>query len=208
MTAQPSFVLATGARRLGRRPRPPIGLALAGTAVAGVVLLPLAFLCLQAAQSGWTDLSRLLFRHLTAELLWNTLKLAAIVTAACATIGTAAAWVTERTTLPGRRAWAVLLVLPVAVPDFVIAWAWASLDPSLSGLAGASIVLTLGLYPLVYLPVAASFRRADTAQEEVARAGGYGPLRTFWSVTLRQARLAMAGGSLLVTLYLLAEYGA
>ena len=46
----------------------------------------------------------------------------------------------------------MLLALPVAVPDFVIAWGWVSLFPSLQGLAGASLVLTLGLYPLVSPP--------------------------------------------------------
>jgi|SRR5581483_6387924 len=190
-----------------RRWRPPV-LSATSVAVVGALVLPLAFLCLQAVQVGWASLSQVLFRHLTAVLLWNTVALTAVVTVACAVIGTAAAWATERTTLPGRRAWAVLLVLPVAVPDFVIAWGWVSLAPSLHGLTGAALVLTLGLYPLVYLPVAASFRRADPAQEEVARSLGHGPLRTFWSVTLRQARTAVLGGCLLVSLYLLAEYGA
>ena len=191
-----------------RRVHLPRGLTGASGLVVGVLMLPLAFLCVEAAQEGWHQLSQLLFRHLTAVLLWNTVKLVIVVPLSCAVIGTAAAWATERTTLPGRRFWAALLVLPVAIPDFVIAWGWVSLTPSLSGLPGAALVLTLGLYPLVYLPVAASFRRSDPAQEEVARSLGHGALRTFWTVTLRQARLAIAGGCLLVALYLLAEYGA
>jgi iron(III) transport system permease protein len=190
-----------------RRPVPAV-LVLAGIAVAGALLLPFVFLVVQAAQAGWRELSELLFRHLTAVLLWNTVSLTVIVTAASAVIGTAAAYLTERTDLPGRRVVAALLVLPVAVPDFVIAWGWVSLVPSLQGLAGAALVLSLGLYPLVYLPVAASLRSADPAQEEVARSLGRGPLSTFWSVTLRHARLALLGGCLLVALYLLAEYGA
>jgi iron(III) transport system permease protein len=190
------------------RPRRPWGLTGTSAVVVAALTIPLLFLCVEAAQVGWGNLSQLLFRHLTALLLWNTVKLVAVVTLASAVIGTAAAWATERTSLPGRRFWATLIVLPVAIPDFVIAWGWVSLAPSLSGLPGAALVLTLGLYPLVYLPVAASFRRSDPAQEEVARSLGHGPLRTFWSVTLRQARLAMAGGCLLVALYLLAEYGA
>ena len=192
----------------GHRPRRPPLLTGASAVVVAVVLLPLVFLLVQAAQVGWTSVSRLLLRHLTVVLLWNTVRLAVVVTVAAAAIGTAAAWATERTVLPGRRAWAVLVVLPVAIPDFVIASGWVSLAPSLHGLAGAALVLTLGLYPLVYLPVAASFRSADPAQEEVARSLGLGPLRTFWHVTLRHARLALLGGCLLVALYLLAEYGA
>jgi iron(III) transport system permease protein len=196
------------AQAKARLRRLPPGLATASALVVAALLLPLAFLCLEAARVGWGELSALLLRHLTAVLLWNTVKLVVVVTFAAAVIGTAAAWATERTTLPGRRVWAALLVLPVAIPDFVIAWSWVSISPALSGLPGAALVLTLGLYPLVYLPVAASFRRVDPAQEEVARSLGHGPLRTFWSVTLRQARLAIAGGCLLVALYLLAEYGA
>ena len=195
-------------RMVAARRRLPAGVTTSAAVVVAALLLPLAFLCWQAAQVGWGQLQHLLARRLTLELLWNTVKLTVVVTVASAAIGTAAAWATERTTLPGRRLWAVLLVLPVAIPDFVIAWGWVSISPSLSGLPGAALVLTLGLYPLVYLPVAASFRRADPAQEEVARSLGRGPVETFVRVTLRQARLAIAGGCLLVALYLLAEYGA
>jgi iron(III) transport system permease protein len=49
------------------------------------------------------------------------------VTVLCAIIGTAAAWCTERTNLPGRRVWEVLIVVPLAIPDFVVSFGWASL---------------------------------------------------------------------------------
>ena len=68
--------------------------------------------------------------------------------------------------------------------------------------------MTLAVYPLVYLPVAASLRGADPGQEEVARSLGVGRLRTFWRVSVGQARLAILGGSVLVALVVLAEYGA
>ena len=204
---EPSADTSSSTEAHERRRAPPALIA-AGAVVAGAMLLPLVFMLVQAAQVGWSELSDLLFRHLTAVLLWNTVSLAAVVTTATAVIGTAAAFATERTNLPGRRALSALIVLPVAVPDFVIAWGWTSLAPSLHGLWGASLVLSLGLYPLVYLPVAASFRSADPAQEEVSRSLGRGRWRTFWSVSLRNARLALLGGCLLVALYLLAEYGA
>jgi len=94
------------------------------------------------------------------------------------------------------------------VPDFVIAYGWLSAAPWLSGYWGAVLVMTLGLYPLVYLPVAASLRSADPGQEEVARSLGLRPAAVFWRVTVRQARSALLGGCLLVSLALLAEYGA
>ena len=123
-------------------------------------------------------------------------------------LGTAAAWCVERTDLPGRRAWAVLLVIPLAVPDFVVSFGWNSLWTWAHGFRGAAIVMTLAVYPLVYLPVAASLRSADPGQEEVARSLGVGRVRTFVTITLGQAKGAIGGGCLLVALVLLAEYGA
>jgi iron(III) transport system permease protein len=188
-----------------RHPRVLVG---ASVVVAAVLFLPLVFLILQARQIGWTPLSHLLFRQLTGTLLWNTIRLSVVVTAASAVIGTATAWCTERTDLPGRRMWIVLVVIPVAIPDFVVSFGWVSIAPSLHGFLGAALVMTLAVYPLVYLPVAASFRGADPGQEEVARSLGLGRTRTFWKVTLAQARPAILGGCLLVSLALLAEYGA
>jgi iron(III) transport system permease protein len=195
---------ATSARR---RDTPRVLLA-CGAVVAVLLLLPLAFLILQAVQDGWSTLHPLLFRSLTATLLWNTVSLTVVVTAACAVIGTLAAWFVERTDLPGRRIWAVLVVVPVGIPDFVTSFGWKSIVPSLGGFGGAALVMTLAVYPLVYLPVAASLRSADPAQEEVARSLGLGRLKTFWRVTLAQVRMAMLGGCVLVALVMLAEYGA
>ena len=100
------------------------------------------------------------------------------------------------------------IVLPAAVPDFIVGYAWHSIAPSLTGLKGAAIVMSLALYPLVYLPVAAALRRVDPALEETARSLGCGPWTTFRRVTLPQIRPALLGGCLVVMLALLAEFGA
>jgi iron(III) transport system permease protein len=217
VTALPDTVAGTGPPALaaGRRPlrrrgqasRPRLLWALS-LAVALLLLLPIAFLVLQASQIGWSQLAPLLFRQLTATLLGHTLALMVVVTALCAVIGTATAFLVERTDLPGRRLWAVLLVLPVAIPDFVVGWGWVSIAPSVRGFAGATLVMTLAVYPLVFLPVAATLRRADPGLEEVSRGLGYGRMKTFRLVTLRQVRLALAGGCVVVALVVLAEYGA
>ena len=125
-----------------------------------------------------------------------------------AVIGTAAAWCTERCALPLRRLWTVLLVLPIAMPDFVAGYAWHSIRPSFTGLWAAALVMTLSTYPLIYLPVAAALRRADPGVEEVARSLGLGRAATFLRVTVPQIRPALIGGSLVVVLTLLSEYGA
>jgi iron(III) transport system permease protein len=190
-----------------RAPRP-WGLLTLSVAVAIVLVLPLAFLLVEAHGAGTSTIANLIFRSLTASLLWNTVRLTIVVTLLCAVIGTAAAWFVERTDLPGRRVWAVLVVVPLAIPDFVVSFGWASLSTWVEGFRGAVLVMTLAVYPLVYLPVAASFRNADPGQEEVARSLGVGRLQTFWRITLGQARTAILGGCLLVALVLLAEYGA
>jgi iron(III) transport system permease protein len=177
-------------------------------AVVAILALPLIFLITDAQSAGWSQLSALLFRSLTLQLLFNTVRLAAIVTALCAVIGTAAAWFIERTDLPLRQVWAVLIVLPLAIPDFLLAFGWVSIAPWVTGFWGATLVMTVGLFPLVFLPVSASFRGADPAQEEIARSLGRGQWYVFWHVTVRQALPAILGGCLLVSLPLLAEYGA
>jgi len=190
-----------------RARRPPLLLGLSAAA-AGLILLPLIFLCVQAGQAGWNSLARLLFRSLTARLLENTVELSVCVTALCAVIGTAAAYATERTDLPLRRMWSALIVLPLAIPDFIVGYTWSSLWPSLHGLGGAILVMTMSLNPLVYLPVAAALRASDPGLEEAARSLGFGPAAVFRKVTLQQIRPALLGGSLVVCLALLAEYGA
>ncbi len=176
--------------------------------VALLLALPLVYLVVEAAQTGWSQIERLVFRQFTLTLVWNTVKLAVTVTLCCAVIGTAAAWLVEKTDLPGRHVWAVLVVLPVAIPDFVTSFGWVSVAPAVHGYLGASLVMTLALYPLAYLPVAASFRGADPGQEEVARSLGLSRWEVFFRVTLNQARAALLGGCVLVSLALLAEYGA
>jgi iron(III) transport system permease protein len=181
----------------------------AGASVAGaIVLLPLVFLVVEAQHSGWSELRHLLLRHLVAVLLWNTVRLALACTLLCAVLGVGAAWLVERTKLPARRLWSVALVLPLGVPDIVVGFGWVSIDHSLHGYLAAVMIMTLSLYPLVYLPVAGALANVDAGLEEAARSLGLGPWGTFFKVTLRQVSPAVLGGCLLVALALLAEFGA
>jgi iron(III) transport system permease protein len=184
-------------------------LSVAGALVAAaLVVLPLVFLVVQAQQSGWGEIERLLFRHQVAVLLWNTVRLGVVCTILCAVLGVGAAWAVERTNLPLKRLWAVALVLPLGIPDFVIGYGWVSIAPSLHGYWAAVMVMTLSLYPLVYVPAVTALASVDAGLEEAARSLGLSPARTFMRVTLRQIRPAVLGGCLLVALALLAEYGA
>jgi iron(III) transport system permease protein len=190
-------------RRVTGRPLVAISLLIAAALVA-----PLALLGLDAHRAGWDEIHRVVFRERSAFLLRHTVVLAALVMVCAGAVGVAAAWCTERSGVFGRRFWTVLLVMPVAIPDFVVGYAWHTIDPTADPLLAATLVMTLGTYPLVYLPVAAALRRADPALEDAARSLGVGPLRTFFRITLPLVRGAVLGGCVLVVLTVISEYGA
>jgi iron(III) transport system permease protein len=192
-----------------RRSSPPPGLIAAAIATAALAILPLVFVVIEARTVSWNTAVDLLIRPRVAGLLGHTLTLLAGVSVLCVVIGVGAAWCVERTDLPGRRLWTMLLVLPIGIPEFVNSFSWTSLDPGrFQGYQGALLVTTLSYYPFVFLPAAAALRGNDPALEETARSLGLGPWRTFVRVTLPQLRVAMLGGALIISLHLLAEYGA
>ena len=186
----------------------PVALLVISATVALLALAPVAFLLDQTFSIGWAEVERLLFRSYVGDLLVNTTTLVAVGTLACAVLGVAVAWLVERTDLPGRRVWAVLAALPITVPAFVTSYSWVSITPAVQGFWGAAGIIILAYYPLVYLPVAAVLRGTDPALEESARSLGMGPWRTFFRVTLPQTRVALLGGMLLVSVHMLAEFGA
>ncbi len=192
--------------RLIRR-KSPVLLA-AATAIAVLVLLPVAATVIDAAQVSRDEAAELLWRPLVGELLVNTVGLAAATTVVTAVIGTLGAWLVERTDLPWRRAWGALAVVPLAIPPFISSYAWVSLTPALQDFTGALLVVSCAYYPLVYLPVAAALRGLDPALEETARSLGRGPWGCFFGVVLPQLRPALLGGMLLVALHMLGEFGA
>jgi iron(III) transport system permease protein len=189
-----------------RTRRPPPALALAALVVAGLAFLPVVFVIAEARTVSAHAAIDLLWRPRVGTLLSHTLELLAGVCVCAVLIGVGAAWCIERTNLPFRRLWTLLVVLPIGVPEFVASFGWISLEPSVHGLRGALLVTTLSYYPFVFLPVAAALRGADPALEEAARNLGLGPWRCFWRVTVPQLRLAVLGGCLIIALHLLAEY--
>jgi iron(III) transport system permease protein len=200
--AQPAGLGGTATRF----PNP--GLLAAAALAAGLVLLPLGVTLADAAGAGWQTAAMLLLRPLVGILLLNTLLLIACTVTLCAVIGTACAWAVERTDLPGKKFWGVLVVVPLAIPPFITSYAWISLDPGLENFLGALLVVTASYYPLVYLPVAAALREMDPALEETARSLGNSVSQVFMRVVLPQLRPALLGGMLLVALDVLVEFGA
>ncbi len=163
------------------------------------------------------------------EYLSNTALLLLLVGTGSALLGVGSAWITSTLMFPGRRVLSVALVLPLAAPAYVIAYVytdlldysgalqsalrqWFDLEPGyyfpqLRSLPGAAIMLTLVLYPYVYLLARSAFVSQSSALFDAARVLGKGPWRAFLQVALPTARPAIVGGLALVLMEAVADYG-
>ena len=202
--APPSPVVDRSGSR--RRPGPLITAVVAG--LVAVTFVPLGYVAWAFVTTGPTRAAELILRPRVGELLVNTVGLVAVTVPLCVVIGVGAAWLVERTDVAGRALWRPVLVAPLAIPAFVNSYAWVSLAPGLHGFTGAVVVTTLSYFPFVYLPAAATLRRLDPALEESARSLGSSSAAVFARVVVPQLRLAVLGGGLLISVHLLAEYGA
>jgi iron(III) transport system permease protein len=207
----------------------------AWTAIVALILLVVALpivtvllLALTPADNIWP--------HLVSTVLpgslSRTLLLSGGVAAVTFAIGTATAWLVTMYRFPGREVLDRLLVLPLAVPTYIIAYCYVELFeyagpvqmhlrtafgftsaadywfPHVRSLGGAIFVLSAVLYPYVYLTARASFAQQSVCVLEVARTLGRSPLATFASVALPLARPAIAAGVALVIMECLNELGA
>ena len=191
------------------------------------LLLPVLWLATSygtAAPEVWT--------HLRAEVLpsatRDTLFLLALLALFAGVPGVALAWASARFEWPGRRLFDWALMLPMALPAYVVAFVYVGLTdyssavqtawraaglapaafPEVRSVPGAAAVLALVLYPYVFLLVRAAFLRQGSAAMDAARSLGHGPVRAFFGAALPMARPAWAAGLTLVLLEALADFGA
>lgn len=208
-----------------RRPVPPL-LGAGSMLIALLMLAPLGYLLLRAADLGVARAVELLVSSRTLQVAWNSLLLATLVTGASLLIALPYAWLTTRTDLPWARAWTLLGALPLVFPSYVGAFALVAMMgprgmvqgwleplgverlPAIYGLFGATWALTVFSYPYLLLSLRAGLRNLDPSLEEAARSLGRTPWQTFVEVTLPALRPALASGSLLVALYVLSDFGA
>ncbi|MGO4195473.1 ABC transporter permease [Rhizobium sp. YAF28] len=186
---------------------PHASVVLVASIVAIFSLVPLGFIGWVTYDVGWGTVKTLVFRPRVGELLVNTVLLESITVPLSIALAVTLAWLTERTDIPFARLWAWLAIAPLAVPAFVHSYAWVSLLPGMRGSQSGVFVSVLAYYPFLYLPVAAALRRLDPAIEDAAASLGLDPWRVFFRTVLPQLRLAICGGSLLIALHLLSEYG-
>jgi iron(III) transport system permease protein len=188
--------------------KPPRGLLGLCILVAIAVVLPIGITIWQAFDGGFTAVRDAIEASSAHILLLHTVLVALVATPITGVIGVAGAWFVERTALPLRRVWALLLVAPLTVPLFVTSYAWASIGFILQGFWGAAGIIAFSYYPIVFLLVAVALRGLDPALEESARSLGLNARQVFFRVVLPQLRPALLGGLLLVALDALVEFDA
>lgn len=183
-----------------------------------------------AALTGDLDSWRNILASVLPRYTKTTLALVAVVAVSSALIGSVTAWLVVIYRFPGSKWLEVMLALPLAFPAYVMAYAythmldhpgpvqtllrdvtgWGPRDywfPEIRSFGGAAAMLTIVLYPYVYLLARASFRRQSASAYLAARALGESPGGAFRRVALPMARPAIAGGTLLVVMETIADFG-
>jgi len=207
------------------------GWTLAAILIALAVLAPLLSLAWSAGGSGlahWTHLLRFVIPQAFLNTVWLLVGVGVLVTC----LGTGAAWLVMAYDFPSRRVLVWALLLPLAVPTYIVAFAYLDLWhpigpiqtairailgydsprqfrlPDLRSIYGAIVVLGFVLYPYVYLSTRAMFMTQAASLLEAARTLGAGRLAVFTRVALPLARPAIAVGVSLALLETLNDIGA
>lgn len=205
-------------------------LLLVALVVAALAALPVASVGLNLFAGGTSATWSHLVQTVLPEYILNSLWLCLGVGAGVALVGVATAWLTAMHEFPGRRMFEWALVLPLAMPAYVMAYVytdflqfvgpvqtalretfgWKHGDywfPDIRTLPGAMLMFVCVLYPYVYLLARTAFLERASGMLEAARTLGMGPWRAFFAVSLPLARPAIAAGVALALMETLADYG-
>ena len=228
MTATTPFSASQKRRQQARRAAPR-ALAAGALMAASLCLLPMLAVAIAAFGGGVETVAHLM-QTVLARYAATTLALVLLVSVGTFCIGVGAAWLVTMTRFPGVRLFEIALVLPLAFPAYVLAYAytnvldhpgivqaslravmgWGPRDywfPEIRSLGGAAMMLVLVLYPYVYLLARASFLQQSGTTFLAARALGSSFWGAFFRVSLPLARPAIAAGVLLAVMETIADFG-
>jgi iron(III) transport system permease protein len=204
-------------------------LTLAALAMALLVAVPIVFVAasvLAPASETWRHLVDTVLAEYVANTLWLLLGVACGVLG----LGVTSAWLVTTYRFPGRGLMEWALVLPLAMPAYVIAYAytdalqfagpvqgwlraltgWTAREywfPEIRSLGGAVALFSLVLYPYVYLTARAAFLQQTQNTLEAARLLGHGTWSRLWRVMLPLARPGIVAGTALAMMETLADFG-
>ena len=202
------------------------GWTLAALIIAGLLVVPIVSV-LSSFLTPAGEVWRHLWRTQLVELITNTVLLLAGVGSGTLVVGTGLAWLVVYHRFPGRAFLEWALILPLAIPAYVLGFVFLGLFdfagplqtflratfgqgfrlPTLRSYGGVTLMMTLVFYPYVYLLARAAFRSQGAATLEMARSLGRSPLRAFLLVTLPIARPALVAGVALAMMEALADFG-
>ena len=171
----------------------------------------------------WPHLLEFVLPRVLSNTFWLVLGVAILTTI----LGTGLAWLTAICEFPGRGVFAWALLLPLAIPGYVLGFIaiglleyagpvqgflreWlgpGSWLPPIRSRAGIIVVLSLTLYPYVYLVARSAFLTQGKRVLEVAQSVGFNGVQGFFKVALPMARPWIAGGVMLVVMETLADFG-
>lgn len=193
--------------------------------IAAIVAIPIIF-TLFSAMTVDLELWKRLYDTRLRVILPNTVKLLISVGILTLFIGVTTAWIVTRYDFKGKMTWEWLLILPLAVPGYILAYAYASIIapgglaqniwssifrelkmPSLYSFWGVSIILSLVNYPYVYLLTRASFLNQNVKYHEAARVMGVPKYKRFWSINIRMAYPGIIAGLALALMEVMADFG-
>ena len=199
-------------------------------ALAVLVALPVLAVGANLFSGGTGETWAHLMATVLPEYVANSIWLCLGVGIGVAAMGTGAAWLVALNDFPGRRIAEWALLLPMAMPAYVLAYTytdflqfvgpvqtglresfgWSKGDywfPDVRSLFGAIVLFSCVLYPYVYLLVRTAFLERAGGMIEAARALGLNPWQGFWRVSIPLARPAIAAGMALALMETLADYG-
>ena len=217
---------ASDGRAMGVRAHHGRGPLLTAAAIAALPITVLITLAWGAFGAPGADMQHL-FDHVVPGVLLNTLVLVVGVTLLAGLLGTALAWLVTAYEFPLRSVFSWALLLPMAIPAYVLAFvAIAGLDfagpvqtalrgvfgadlrlPPIRSTGGVILVMSLALYPYVYLLARGAFATQGRRAMEVAASLGLTPRQALLRVQLPLARPWIAGGAALVAMETLADFG-
>ncbi|MGL6258235.1 ABC transporter permease [Vibrio sp. WXL210] len=193
-----------------------------------LILLPvstiLAHSIYQQGQWHFVSLFRQLVDSYTLNVLWNSIQLALLVTLVATLLAAPLAWITAKTSM-GKHKWLDIVVLiPFMTPPFIDSMGWMifmrprgyleQLLPGLAGfqsgffsLAGMVLIMSLSLFPFMYLVIKNSLLRINASVEEAAVIYGATPLYSLTRVTLPLVLSGYVMGALLVFVKTISEFG-
>ncbi|VAX27895.1 Ferric iron ABC transporter, permease protein [hydrothermal vent metagenome] len=201
---------------------------LAAFLIAAVVIVPLGVV-LSSVFSAHDDVWAHLIETTLAGILINTFWLTLGVAIGTSVLGVSLAWLTAATDFPGRRFFDWALMLPMAIPSYVTAFVaiglldfsgplqtvlrlWLGKDgfwfPEIRSRGGVILVMTLTLYPYVYLLARNAFLTQGRRALEAAQSLGASRLSGFFRVALPMARPWIVGGVMLALMETLSDFGA